>query len=137
MKDYADQQRRMQADIRVCLERNQQLALDREEEERQQLEARALAQAVARETAQEVIQSAAQEVVKSRAVSALEVSITNNSHIADLLRGLTGVELRVEKHIETRTLQCYFIQSQCLSNMNHFCADAVCTTLSKPPAATP
>lgn len=41
MKDYADQQRRLQAEILSYLERNQQNALKREEEERRQLEERA------------------------------------------------------------------------------------------------
>ena len=73
MKDYADQQRRLQQDIKLLLERNQQNVLLREEEERRLLEEKAELQAAVRQSVQSAIASA-QEDVEAK-LSALEVRI--------------------------------------------------------------
>lgn len=62
MKDYADQQRRLQQEIKGYLERNQQRVLQREEEERRQLEERAQVEMAARASVQSVITSAQQAI---------------------------------------------------------------------------
>ena len=64
MKDYADQQRRLQQEIKGYLERNQQRVLQREEEERQQLEERAQVEMAARASVQSIITSA-QEAIQA------------------------------------------------------------------------
>ncbi|KAK7103839.1 hypothetical protein V1264_018657 [Littorina saxatilis] len=64
MKDYADQQRRLQQEIKGFLERNQQGILEREEEERRQMEERAQVEMTARASVQSIITSA-QEAVQA------------------------------------------------------------------------
>ncbi|XP_076463586.1 uncharacterized protein LOC143295828 isoform X2 [Babylonia areolata] len=64
MKDYAEQQRRLQQEIQGCMERNQQTVLRREEEERRRLEERAQVEMAARASVQSAITSA-QEAIQA------------------------------------------------------------------------
>ncbi|KAK7493566.1 hypothetical protein BaRGS_00015277, partial [Batillaria attramentaria] len=63
MKDYADQQRRLQQEINGYLERNQKRVLEREEEERRLLEERAQVQAAKQEV--KAVISSAQELLQA------------------------------------------------------------------------
>lgn len=101
MKDYADQQRRLQQEIKGFLERNQQRVLEREEEERRQLEERAEADMAARAAAESLIASAQEidEEDRPKAVSALEMLFVPPSPTANNVRRPSL--LMIESHMLT------------------------------------